>query len=35
MSIHLSRDLENVQSAVLTLAAAVEEVVEKSDPRPD
>lgn len=30
MSIHLFRDLENVQKRVLTLAAAVEEVVEKS-----
>src|SRR5262245_4431757 len=30
MSIHLSRDLENVQKRVLSLAAAVEQVVEKS-----
>ena len=30
MSIHLSRDLENVQRRVLSLAAAVEQIVEKS-----
>jgi phosphate transport system protein len=30
MSIHLSRDLENVQRRVLALAAAVEQIVERS-----
>lgn len=30
MSIHLSRDLENVQRRVLSLASAVEQIVEKS-----
>ncbi|MBI3822932.1 MAG: phosphate signaling complex protein PhoU [Planctomycetes bacterium] len=30
MSIHLNRDLENVQRRVLSLAAAVEQIVEKS-----
>src|SRR5713101_675763 len=30
MSTHLNRDLENVQQRILSLASAVEEVVEKS-----